>query len=313
MIWRIQVISVILIVLVTWSSCYKAPAPPAPRHPFTHAGNHSQIVILSHTLTPATAILDMYEAVKASKQLATKVRLVACPLQSTDEPGGKKSFLVSLVSLPRYYVFDQFMKCFTAAKSKKSVLDIFPQWIHFFHHKYHQKNSQKEAVNPLPACVFDPFNPQSQLFLDSCLSNTPKTNITTANEVTGTLSHRKDASSHHRVDFLGIADFYDASKCMLWYYLGEQSNLLKCKSNKINDSSIMHQRQVQLNKQGYRNITVETWRQVDQLTEEDIKLYKQAVFRFVENLKLFEYRANCSLSSQMEMSADLVLTLTRVT
>ncbi len=287
---------------------YVKPSPPEPSYPFANysAVHHSAIhlIPLQHiNLKP------WYQMIKNESSLP--VKLDSCSPKSNNT-NGNSPYVATMLRMPRHYVYTGFKHCYKSAQSSSSTNDerkLFHQWINYYYSQLHSNSNSGSSDtsndihnNPLPHCSFQPINPQFHALQQHCiLSN---------QSISSSIDMVEVVAALNQLSYVGIEEFYWTSVCYFFGIIGEFTAMQQCRDNlPLTQSTPSHILPDSMPAEG--DMLDGIWSKVDDMANVDLKIYKYAVYRLVENLKLFEFhQQNHQLSQHIQVTPVLMLSLT---
>lgn len=225
-------------------------------------------------------------------------------------------FIVSFFRMPRIHVYSQYLECryndwgqwqtrnTNFPQKNVNQTDGFIQWIKHFYNHWNHRNDINMTMTTNAFNCYHPYNFQTRTMSDTCqdshLLNTPKQpQIPTLSTAIANVM---------KVDFVAITEFYAASMCLFWYFL-QQETIWKevCQDSYHPHFHYTHG----LPKHSEHDVSEDIWQMVDDLTKDDVVLYRQALKRFLVNVDYFETKTNISLSSKLTTNAIYLQDLIR--
>lgn len=277
--------------------------------PFQFIGNRTEIRIVHIAKTAGTSF---YTEVNDHHVFPKIPHTEKCYNFMVGKYNRHRHYFISFFREPRAHVFSQYLECkydnwgkeVTAQTSfphGKTDAEGFSAWIDHFHSSWNQHDDGVVKLTNDNYNCYLPYNFQLRTFAKSCTKEPHNFN--------GTSSFQEELPDVLRglntLDMLGITEYYGATMCMFWYYT-KQAHIWQ--NECANNSTVKHQ-QIKHNVPPHNPDQLDsvTLTKVDELTRLDRIVYRFALYRFLENVKLYEKMTNTSLQELIKLDYNVVL------
>jgi hypothetical protein len=220
-------------------------------------------------------------------------------------------FTLTFFRSPRSHVYSQYLECRYTPFGKFETqhysdfprdgtnVEGFIKWIDFFDSKRNTiiKNGKREAFG-----CYNPNNMQIRVFTENCLDTHYYYSTLQTHEQ---MIEAKE--NINKLSFFGITDLFDASTCLMWYYL-RREDYMKAYCTRNSTIKNVHEDH-NAPKHSIFDVPESTWIKVDELTRYDIATYRYALRIFLRNVLIFQNETGIDISHLIHIEMETVMSL----